>query len=243
MICRYCEQPKRLIKAHVIPETFFRRLREGKQSPLLVRQREHLRRSPIGIYDPEILCADCDAIFAPWDDYAQKVLSPELKNANAITDGIQIGGWTIADYQYDLLKLFFISLLWRASVSQHPFYHRIKLGTFEPIAQGMIAQSDPGQPEEFGVVLARFTDALGTSILDPHPDRLDGIKYCRFYLGRYIAYIKTDARPPSETWRAFTMKPDQPLCIVARNLQRSKELAVMHKVVASSRRKNSRTSI
>ena len=144
MICRFCEQPRRLIKAHVIPEAFFRRLREGKQSPLLVKQREHIRRSPIGIYDPEILCAECDAIFAPWDDYAQKVLPRELDAANAIMIGTKVGGWTIANYRYDSLKLFFISLLWRASVSQHSFYHRIKLNIFESKAKEMVLKTNPG---------------------------------------------------------------------------------------------------
>ena len=43
-----------------------------------------------------------------------------------------------------------------------------RVGTFEPIAKKMIATSDPGEPEEFGVVLARFTDEPGTAILDPH---------------------------------------------------------------------------
>ena len=67
-------------------------------------------------------------------------------------------------------------------------------------------------------------------MLDPHPDRLDGIKYCRFYLGGYVAYIKTDARPPTKTWANFTMKPGQPLCILARDMRRSKELArMLHK--------------
>ena len=237
MLCRYCEQQKRLIKAHIIPETFFRRLREGTQPPLLVRQKEHVRRSPIGVYDPDILCAECDAIFAPWDDYAQELLSPGLVNAQVITDGVQVGGWAIAPYRYDLLKLFFISLLWRTSVSRHPFYSGIKLGTFEPIAKNMIAKADPGRPDEFGVVLARFVDGLGSGILDPRPDRLDGIKYCRIYLGRYVAYIKTDTRQPSDEWRGITIKPDQPLCIIVRDMRRSKELAVMRKVVALSKRR------
>ena len=54
--------------------------------------KRHVKRSPIGVYDPDILCAECDAIFAPWDDYAQKLLSPELADAQVIHDGVQ-GRW------------------------------------------------------------------------------------------------------------------------------------------------------
>ena len=211
VICRFCEQPKRPIKAHVIPEAFFRRLREGKRPPILIRQNYHARRSPIGIYDSAILCADCDQIFAPWDDYAQKLLSPQLKNTQAIADGNQIAGWTIADYNYDFLKLFFISLVWRASVSQNSFYRRIKLGSLEPIAKEMIARRDAGPPERFGAIVARFPDARAGGMLDPHRQRFDGISYSQFYLGRYVAYIKTDSRPPSKFWRASAMAPGQPL--------------------------------
>jgi len=32
-------------------------------------------RAPIGIYDPGILCNECEREFSDWDAYAQKVLS------------------------------------------------------------------------------------------------------------------------------------------------------------------------
>lgn len=232
-ICRFCEQPSKLIKAHIIPEVFFRRLRDGDRAPLLLKQRTHIKRAPIGIYDSEILCADCDGLFAPWDDYAQSVLSPNLDPATQYMSGSQIAGWTIPTYRYDLLKLFFVSLLWRASVSRHDFYRRIRLGSLEILAKEMIAEVDPGSYEQFGIILARFRNADATAILDPHGDRLDGIKYCRFYLGRYIAYIKVDSRSPSGDWQTLTMKPGEPLMIVARNLERSKELRIMREITTS----------
>ena len=73
-------------------------------------------------------------------------------------------------------------------------------------------------------------------MLDPHPGRLDGIKYNRFYLGRYIAHIKTDKRPWPEPWRTFNLKPRQSLSVIARDLTRSKELEIMRTVLAASKR-------
>src|SRR5258708_4096202 len=102
MMCCYCKQNKELVKAHVIPEGFFRRMREGAHAPLLVKQSDHIKRAPIGIYDSGILCADCESIFGPWDDYAQRLLVTDLKNAELLTDGVQVGGWTIRNYRYDL---------------------------------------------------------------------------------------------------------------------------------------------
>lgn len=99
----------------------------------------------------------------------------------------------------------------------------------------MIAKADPGSYDQFGVILARFHNPEAVGILDPHNDRLDGIKYCRFYLGRYIAYIKVDSRPPSGDWRTLTMNPGEPLMIVARSLERSKELQIMREIATSTK--------
>ena len=67
IICLYCARDKSLIKAHVIPEAFFRRLRVGEKSPLLIRQNDHVKRSPISVRPPLLLvvlvtcCAVADA--------------------------------------------------------------------------------------------------------------------------------------------------------------------------------------
>src|SRR3954470_151131 len=98
MLCRLCEQQKKLIKAHIIPEGFFRRLREGNKAPLLVSERDYVKRSPIGIYDSGILCANCDGIFALWDDYAQQILSPDLGDAQKIMAGATLLGWSLNSY-------------------------------------------------------------------------------------------------------------------------------------------------
>jgi len=161
------------------------------------------------------------------------LLVTDLKDAELLTDGVQVGGWTIRNYRYDLLKLFFISLLWRASVSKMSFYRRIKLGQFESVAKRLLRTNDPGSPEDFAVILARFIDApSGGVVLDPHQDRLNGVKYCRFYLGKYVAYIKADTRPSPGIWGQFTMKPGQPLSIMRRNLQQSTEWPLIRKIVA-----------
>jgi hypothetical protein len=233
MTCRYCGHNKKLIKAHVIPEGFFRSMREGERAPLLLKQNDYARRSPIGVYDSNILCEDCESIFGPCDEYAQGLLAADLKDFEPITDGVQILGWRVLAYRYDLLKLFFMSLLWRASVSEMPFYSRIKLGPFEALAKQHIGKSDPGEPEDFAVVLAKFIDAPGAAMFDPHPDRLEGIKYVRFYLGNYVAYIKTDSRPSSQTFSDSVMKPAMPLTIYGRTLKNSAELPLMREIVAS----------
>jgi len=74
--CRLCEKEGKLVKAHVIPEAFFRVLREDGNSPqLLTSTPDHLpKRSPIGVYDESILCEVCESKFDRFDDYGIQTL-------------------------------------------------------------------------------------------------------------------------------------------------------------------------
>lgn len=235
MICRYCGEDRKLIKAHVIPEAFFRRLRDGQAPPRMLtnKKNEYPKRMPIGVYDKKILCQACEPHFQQWDDYAQDLLDVEPKGASQIIENGQFAGYEIQEYNYNLLKLFFISLLWRASVSKHIFYSKVNLGPFEHIAKRFIEHNDPGTPEDFSVTLAKFDHPIGKTILDPHPEKPEGINYYRFYFGSYIAYIKVDKRNTTGLHIDFMMKPGKPLRIIRRNLHQSKELPLIHDIVLS----------
>jgi hypothetical protein len=132
--CKYCGQEKKLIDAHIIPEAFFRPLLNEKDPPQLMTNIGGIfpKRVRKGIYDKTILCRECEDNFAPWDDYAQSLLLQRLKDTRALWHGGEIAGLAFPNYDYTKLKLFFISVLWRASVSTQRFYEKIQLGPFEP---------------------------------------------------------------------------------------------------------------
>ena len=236
MVCRFCGDNKKLIKAHVIPEAFFRRLRDGKYPPKLLsnKENEYPKKAPIGVYDAKILCEHCERQFSDWDNYAQDLLGEEPKNSSPIIEGNQLGGYEIKNYRYDSLKLFFISLLWRASVSVHSFYAHISLGRYEAVAKHLIEHQDPGSEDDFSVTLAKFDHLLGETILDPCRKKWDGVNYYRFYLGSYVAYIKTDKQKAPEPLSSFIMRPSEPLIIISRDLEQSKELPLIKKMITAA---------
>lgn len=234
MRCKLCNQERSLVRAHVIPEGFFRLLRNGNESPILLTniEGEYQRRSPIGEYDTTILCEICEQRFGPWDDYAQQFLLQSFdEDLYILHNGTKVA-LKIPIFDYHKLKLFFESLLWRASVSTREFYKKVRTGPFEDQLRGRIISEEPGDAETFAVTLAKFEHGLGTAILDPHPDRpLNGINYMRFYLGGFIAYIKLDRRPAPDFLGQFKMSPNEPLIIILRDLTRSKELPLMRDIV------------
>ena len=225
MICKFCNIEKNLIKAHIIAEVFFRDLRDS-QGHLTIHSKvrgEYPKKSPIGIYDKNILCESCEKLFEKWDYYGQMLLLKEQEAHEPFYHQNKILCYKIKDYTYNCLKLFFVSILWRAAVSKHPFYSEVTLRPYVAKAREMLRTSSAGQFSDFAVVLSKFDGTLGKTILEPHRIKLDGINYINFYLSGYNALIKTDRRLGPESLNNFFLKPDSPLIILAREFKNSKE--------------------
>jgi len=144
------------------------------------------------------------------------------------------------------LKLFFISLLWRVSVSSHRFYRYINAGPYEAAAKAAIARRDPGQPDDFAVVIARLRGIAGAIILEPTFRRISGINHYVFYLGGiadggYVAYVKADRRPMQDvSLRAAILRPNESLVILHRGAPVSSELRIAQRIVAAPHNQRSR---
>lgn len=234
--CSLCLQEKKLIKAHIIPEGFFRPLRSEGLAPEMHSNSpgSYPKRMPIGVYDPSILCAECDQKMAPWDDYAQKILLQQFSVARNVVQQGQTVAWIIENFDYRKLKLFFISLLWRASVSQEDFYKRIYVGPFEDQLRTMILNGEPGSSQDFAVILARFGDSDITAMLDPHRERFESVPFVRFYLTGFLAYIKVDQRPTPSLFADYCMRENAPLIVLSRNLHNSPDGLVMRNLAESA---------
>ncbi len=242
MICQYCGEEKKLIKAHIIPEGFFRRLRSGKGVTQLHTNTEGVypKRVPIGVYDKNILCGNCDAIFGPWDSHAQKVLLHNFSEDLAIYDGPNKVCYKITDYDYKMLKLFFLSLLLRASFSKHQFYKHISASPFEKMLKEMILAADPGHPNTFAVTLAKFINPDVPIMMDPHNLQYEGVNYCIFYLTGFVAYIKIDNCPPPVSLSDFCLNDSGTIIVIPRGVNQSTDGVVLKDILTKSvlKRKN-----
>jgi hypothetical protein len=80
------------------------------------------KKTPVGVYDTKLVCRICEDKFGDWINYAQQLLQDEPLNGKKLFVGLQLIGYELPKFNYAKLKLFFVSLLWRASESSHPFY-------------------------------------------------------------------------------------------------------------------------
>ena len=124
----------------------------------------------------------------------------------------------IADFDYSTLKLFFLTLLWRAGVTKRDMFRKVQLGPHEHRLRRMILAGDPGDQHDYAVAVGihQDTPSYGLPMLSPVPFKEDdtGINYYRFSLGHLNACIKVDGRPSDPTWNGFLISPNAPLRFV-----------------------------
>lgn len=231
--CQLCGKTAKLIRAHIIPKSLYKDLQDtnGGVSKLITNTVGiHSKRIPMGIYDPKIVCEDCEKLFSPWDDYAKWFFDKNVPKCVSTKDKVVAYDYGLPDYQK--LKLFFISLLWRAHASQQPFFRRINLGPHAADVVTKIKNADPGTPDEYSIVLARFDHPLSEAIQDPFRSRIFNINCYRFYLPSYFFIIKFDKRPFPDGFRELMLQPGINFHALARDFTASKEMIFLKKLAA-----------
>ncbi len=120
---------------------------------------------PTGIYEGNILCSNCDnKILGSYETYAAKELFKPtmhgfieaLKNKVSDFDGNETSV-TMSRIEYKKAKLFFLSILWRASISSHRFFKFVNLEptTSEKI-RNMLYVNDSGKNDSFETSILAF---------------------------------------------------------------------------------------
>jgi len=182
-------------------------------------------RAPQGVYDPEILCSRCDAEFlGPLDQHAAETLLHGKREV------VRIGAMEIRKYpeaEAAKIRLFIASVAWRASISQHRFFARVKLARYEDVIRSMILGDEPAH-SSIDIAVAEFEGAQG--FLDPHQTRFNGVRFTVLYADRFVFYITTDQRPCPEFLAEHLIGNERPVITIPRSWQRSKERQLMQSI-------------
>lgn len=243
-VCRSCGKSSALVRAHVIPEAFFRQIRQDNEAPLLVTSvKGHFpRRAPIGVYDSNILCSDCEERLGAADSYGAMVLlnqfdlhfKPLVKDNNVVAFESRF-------IKSELLLKFFVSVIWRASLSNKPFYQHVSLGAHEAVARDIALSVEPLEFGGFDVVMSKWRldsskTAFIPTLLDPRRERWSGVNAYRLYLGNLIAYVKVDSRPFSPAFRGLSLRSGSVVRVITRAFESSSDLAALIHTARQSHR-------
>jgi hypothetical protein len=239
-ICKLCGREKKLIKAHIIPRKLYNPIREASsgESPRVygVGTGKKSQQSQSGIYDTDILCGECDGdLIGPWDNYGQTLLLSSPSPENYIVDDAgKPAGYKIDIFDYNKLKLFFMSILWRAAITSDQFFSQVQLGAWEDKLKKMILAKYPGSENDFSVVLFKYEGDGSEITPNSTKHKLDGVNYYRFRIPKYGFLIKVDKRNFPPKLAPYILSSNPPLLISVMEYMDSKESeviwAVRHKI-------------
>jgi hypothetical protein len=209
--CKFCKQPKELAKAHIVPQCFCLRAKGDSKQLLEVRRDDatDVKFWQSGVVDDSILCSTCDNSFSQWDEYGFRILGTPPGNNDLPRNDSELQCFLLRDIDYERMKLFVLSVLWRASVSIRPFFTQIRLGPHEDRIATMIKNRNPGNYDDYSVVLGRLVcQQFPNAMFAPHPQRTpEGVNFNLLFLPSMRIMVKTDHRPLPLQLEPVVLKP------------------------------------
>jgi hypothetical protein len=180
------------IRAHLIPQAFSREVRGGDIKFALTSARAtRFRPTQNGIFDPGILCQQCDNALGKNEKYTFEVLAGARRLTKA-----RVGTHVVMEpVSGDRLIRFAAGLCWKYCVTQRP-YGRIDAGPFADRLRDVafVLSLIPPDIDLFMVHLSgggyekHFYRA-------PLPDRYKSTNFIRFSVGGFVMFLKIDKRP------------------------------------------------
>lgn len=167
-----------------------------------------------GVYD-RIICKYCEDLFSPWDNYAATLLIHSTPDQIHNTEN-KITTYTFRAVDYEKIKLFFISLLWRVHTSNHEVFRDFILpdSVVEELASLIKSKTAP-TAENFSVFLGKSDDeCLSQIIYNPKIEKNNKAELAKIYIPGYVAHIMINSADipselflyllhPSSSWSAY----------------------------------------
>jgi hypothetical protein len=200
-ICALCLNEAKLCRSHIVPEFIFSKLYGPDHEYHILRENEPWRVIKRSLAE-KLLCRACEDKLCAWETYASKVLyggTPlrgRWEGSLLHMDGLE----------YKPLKLFLMSLLWRAGATTIKELRADSLGPHQETLRTLLMAEDPAEPWRYGcffivVVLGNNPADL---ILAPSPVRHDSYKCWRLFVGGFLfSFVVSGHPPPKEIHPAF----------------------------------------
>ncbi len=190
MVCALCRLPSKIVVSHIIPKFVYKPMRKGgeKRFHELSSCFSHSIHRQDG-FKEKLLCEVCEGKFGDWERYASAVIQRILSSSFPSVDSFL----TFDDLKYDDFKLFQLSVLWRASVSNIDIFNQVDLGSHEEVIRLMLFNCDPGSKLDYPALmrLTLFDSEPVTDIfLQPVCIRsVDSLSFRFVFMGISWAYL------------------------------------------------------
>lgn len=235
-----CGEVKRLCEAHVIPESFFRKIKGDQATLLLIPSDKdaYQGKRPKGSWDSNILCAECDNwLNEKYDRFGSQVF---LDHAGiTFVFDTQLEEWfpRFDDPDVDRIRRFALSVLWRAHHSQIDEYRSFSLGALVDRVRELVVDQRPFEPMEFQTFIACYD--VNIVILNPVHVDLEGQRYWEVGLGSWQIMVKMNPGPVHDTFGQAVLTSGRPNFALPIPLNGSKHLERIREMLIQNQEKKS----
>lgn len=210
--CAFCLEENKLCESHIIPKWLVRERDKGSGF-FQITEGNPFRRNLREGWKEKLLCLKCEKRFGIYDDYSAKF----FKNSSSWILGKQYGFkiWSVKDFDYKKLKLFFMSLLWRAAVATISPFDSINLDDNElKKLKQMLENENPGLAEDFTTIIFKRESKNGLERITTQPRMVkkDSVKHYVFDLNEFPVEIKCSSDPVQKC-KDFWLSASSPLLI------------------------------
>ncbi len=192
--CRLCPTVGPFVKSHIVPSAFVGPLRpDGEDATVRMYPSDgRAKNVRTGVYG-RFLCPQCEMHMQAWDDYGTELFLHKPRIVQG-PDVLLIGD---SPFHYQKLKLFVMSMLWRASVCGHEFFAGARLNSLEDVYRKRLLDSDPGASTDPRIIIYKLRFPIGTVALPPCPYKLGDAEFVMIYFGEFVAYVQVGGGPLS----------------------------------------------
>ena len=162
MICALCRLDRELRNSHIMPELLYRPIYDEKHRTLLFGYGDECAQLLQKGIRERLLCDDCESCFQKYEDYFARRW---YKNP-PFTEPINQAAVTLTGLDYPRLKLFLLSIVWRASVAQSSMFRAADLGPHEDTIRTMLLKEEPRSADEYRIYAGLIIDPNSRRVWD-----------------------------------------------------------------------------
>lgn len=148
--CRLCCESKKLCRSHVVPEFAYEPLRNEKRQIHSMGRKNKIVQTG---YFERLLCADCETILSKYESAFKKYWMDTIpSDFRDLIDDHDSDSIVVQVPDFDIFKLFHLSVFWRAAVSRKFRIGEIDFGRYGPVIADMLLAGKAGDVGDFPII-------------------------------------------------------------------------------------------
>jgi hypothetical protein len=199
--CNLCFKKNGSVKSHVIPKFMFKSIFDEKHKISRIDfTADHRSTTSDTGYDTKILCKECDTgLLNNYEIYACNTFFKAIEGKRAkkiiLTSKEKREGFeriNVSGLDYNKLKLFFLSILWRAHVTTNSFFKSVNIAAYGDQIRLMLQKGIACDDLTFKIVLVKINKNSArpfNALIPPRKIKENNNSFYVFYINSYMIFF------------------------------------------------------